>query len=357
MNVAVLGAGNGGQALAGYLSVRGFSVNLFNRSEKRIEHIKNDMGIHLRGLFEEVAPLNVVTTDIKKALSNVDLVMVVVPAQAHRFIAEICAPHLEDGQVVVLNPGRTGGALEFKNALERKGFSRRIYIAETQTFLFVSRVVDNQARITGIKKSVPVAAFPASDTSRVISLLKKVHPSFEKAENVMETSLANIGAIFHPSTMILNMGRIESSQKFSYYFDGITPYVARFLERVDKERQRVAHAMGVSTLSARQWLRRVYNAQGETLFERIQDNGKYSGVGSPQTPVHRYIMEDIPTGLVPIASLGNYLGAPAPAIESVIGIATHLYGIDFGLEGRTVKSLGLEGMNSQQMIEYVTRGA
>jgi opine dehydrogenase len=357
MNVAILGAGNGGQALAGYLSFKGFSVNLYNRSEKRIKHIRKDKGIHLQGLFEEFAPLHVITTDIKKALSDVKLVMVVVPAQAHKHIAEICAPHLEDGQVVVLNPGRTGGALEFKNTLDEKGVSKRIYLAETQTFLFVSRVVDNQARITGIKKSVPVAAFPASDTDRVISLLKKVHPSFEKAENVMETSLANIGAIFHPSTMIFNMGRIESSQNFSYYFDGITPHVARFLERVDKERQRVAHAVGVPTVSARQWLRRVYNAQGETLFERIQDNGKYRGVGSPQTPIHRYIMEDIPTGLVPIASLGNHLGVPTPAIDSVVGIATHLYGIDFGVEGRTVKSLGLEGKDGQQMIEYVTRGA
>ncbi|MBU7013216.1 MAG: NAD/NADP octopine/nopaline dehydrogenase family protein [Theionarchaea archaeon] len=357
MIVAILGAGNGGQALAGYLSLKGFSVNLFNRSEKRIRHIKNDAGVHIQGLFEEFAPLNIVTTDIKKALSDADLVMVVVPAQAHKHIAEICAPHLEDGQVVVLSPGRTGGALEFKKTLDKNGFSKRIYLAETQTFLFVSRVVNNKARITGTKNSVPVAAFPASDTDRVMSMLRQVHPSFEKAENVMETSLANIGAIFHPSTMILNMGRIESSQDFSYYFDGITPYVARFLERIDKERQRVARAIGVQTLSARQWLKRVYNAQGETLFERIQDNGKYRGVGSPQTPMHRYIMEDIPTGLVPIASLGNHLGVHAPAIDSVIGIATHLYGIDFEAKGRTVESLGLEGMNSRRMIEYVTRGA
>jgi len=44
--------------------------------------------------------------------------MVVVPAFAHAFIAEECAPYLRDGQIVVLNPGRTGGALEFRHVLQ-----------------------------------------------------------------------------------------------------------------------------------------------------------------------------------------------------------------------------------------------
>ncbi|HDM69870.1 MAG TPA: NADP transhydrogenase subunit alpha, partial [Thermotogales bacterium] len=36
MKVAIIGAGNGGQALAGYLAMKGFDVSIFNRSKKRI---------------------------------------------------------------------------------------------------------------------------------------------------------------------------------------------------------------------------------------------------------------------------------------------------------------------------------
>jgi len=357
MKVAVLGAGNGGQALAGYLSIKGFSVNLYNRSEKRIRKIRKNGGIQLGGRFKEFAHLDCITTNIRKALDAVDLIMVVVPALAHKYIAEICAPHLSEGQIVVLNPGRTGGALEFQNTLKEYGAKENVCIAETQTFLFVSRVIGSEARITGIKNVVPAAALPSSDTEKVVNILKKIHPSFTEAENILETGLSNIGAVFHPSTMIFNMGRIESKGNFSYYFEGITPQVAHFLEKLDRERRKVAHVFGVKTIAAQKWLKKVYGSCGTSLYERIQDNGKYKGVAAPATVVHRYIFEDIPTGLVPIASLGNYLGVRTPVINSVISIATQFYGVDFRKTGRTVESLGLQGMEKQEIIDYVNRGA
>ena len=356
MKVAVIGAGNGGQALAGYLSIKGFSCNLFNRSEKRIRKIRENGGIQLGGRFKEFAHLDCITTNIKKAVDAVELIMVVVPAHAHRYVAKICAPHLSEGQTVVLNPGRTGGALEFQNTLKEDGAKENVCIAETQTFLFVSRVKGSEAQITGIKNTVPVAALPSSNTEKVVSMLKKIHPSFTEAENILETGLSNIGAVFHPSTMIFNIGRIESKGNFSYYFEGITPQVAHFLEKVDRERRKVAHVLGVKTVAAKKWLKNVYNACGTSLYERIQDNGKYKGVAAPATVAHRYIFEDIPTGLVPIASLGNHLGAKTPVINSVISIATQFYGVDFRETGRTVDSLGLQGMEKQEIIDYVNRG-
>jgi opine dehydrogenase len=357
MKIAVLGAGNGGQALAGYLSLKGFSVNLYNRSEKRINCIKREKGIQLRGLVNRFAPLTCVTTRMKKALEGVTTVMVVVPAQAHKFIANMCAPHLLKGQTIVLNPGRTGGALEFCNTLKNQGLKEKVYVAEAQTFLFVSRATEKHVTISGVKNTVPVAAFPSSDTGKVVRVLKKIHPSFEKAQNVLETGLNNIGAVFHPSTMIFNAGRIESEEKFGYYVDGITPHVATFLEELDNERRMVARAFKVKTISTKNWLRAVYNAQGNSLYELIQDNGKYRKVGSPGTLAHRYIFEDIPTGLVPMASLGNHVGVKTPVIDTVIDIASQFYRTDFRKGGRTVKSLGLQGKDRHEIINYVGEGA
>jgi len=329
MRIAVLGAGNGGQALAGYLSSKGFSVALYNRSEKRIKRVKVNGGINLSGLFKGFAGLEIITTDIKKAIEDVDLIMVVLPAQAHRFIAKTCAPHLSDEQIIVLNPGRTGGALEFRNILKKNEVKERIYLAEAQSFLFVSRVIGSKVKVLGVKNSVPVAALPSSYTKKVINELKNLHESFKEAKNVLETSLNNIGAIFHPSTMIFNIGRIESKERFNYYFEGITPQIADFLERVDNERREIAHELDVKALSASDWLREVYNANGDSLYELIQDTEKYEGIGSPEFLKHRYIFEDIPTGLIPMASLGKLLGVQTPLME---------------------------GKNKQQIIDYVNGG-
>ncbi|GAH76920.1 unnamed protein product, partial [marine sediment metagenome] len=61
-----------------------------------------------------------VTNDIKLALEGAELIMIVTPANAHAKIAKDCAPHLKGNQVVILNPGRTGGALEFDKVLIEK---------------------------------------------------------------------------------------------------------------------------------------------------------------------------------------------------------------------------------------------
>jgi len=74
--------------------------------------------------------------------------MVVVPASGHRDIARSCALHLRDGQIIILNPGRTGGALEFHQILNREGCTADVIMAEAGTLVFASRSTGPaQARI------------------------------------------------------------------------------------------------------------------------------------------------------------------------------------------------------------------
>ena len=44
-------------------------------------------------------------------------------------------------------------------------------------------------------------------------------------------------------------------------------------------------------------------SQGDTLFEAIQNQTGYYGINAPSTLQHRYISEDVPMSLVPIAAL------------------------------------------------------
>ena len=122
----VMGAGHGGTAMAAHLAPMGFDVTLYNRSPGRLEPIAERGGIELTAPdVNWIAPgegeLRRVTTDPGEALGESDLVMVVVPATAHRFLATQCAPHLRDDHVVILHPGRTGGAIEFRQVLRESG--------------------------------------------------------------------------------------------------------------------------------------------------------------------------------------------------------------------------------------------
>jgi len=355
---AVLGAGHGGLAMAGHLALMGFRTSLWNRSTERVDHVNDRGGVDLEGVVEGFGRVDVATNDIGEAVEDADVVMVVVPANAHRDVARQCAHHLETGQIVLLNPGRTFGAIEFMQVLREAGTRERPTIAEAQTFLYVSRHTDfARARIMHIKNSVPLAAIPAHKTPDVLAVVRRAFPQFVAATNVLETGLDNIGAIFHPTLTLLNAARIESTHgDFEYYLEGVSPMTARVLEAADAERVAIGTALGVHLHTAREWLYLAYSSAGKTLYEAIQATPGYKGVRAPSTLTHRYILEDVPMSLVPMVSAGRQLGVETPTLSSLIHIASLIHSCDFWKTGRTMERLGMAGLSVRQIRRLALEG-
>lgn len=354
----VVGAGNGGKAMAAHLALMGFAVTLYNRTPEHVAVIKTRGGIELYGYeggphgFGSVA---LVTSDMGEALEEAEVIMVVVPASAHADIACTAASHLRDGQVVLLNPGRTGGALEFVHVLRQCGCEADVTVAEAETLVYASRSEGPaQARIFRIKEAVPLAALPATRTPRVLETLSTAFPLFIDGVSVLHTSLNNMGAIFHPALTLLNAGRIESTGgDFQFYIDGVTPSVARLLEALDRERVTVAAALGIRARTGMEWLRMAYEATGVSLHEAIHNQPGYRGIKAPPTLNHRYITEDVPMSLVPIAALGQRYGVRVRAMDSIIRQACIIHQTDYWRRGRTLDRLGIGELSVGEVMRYV----
>ncbi len=356
LRFAVLGAGNGGLAMAGHLGVMGFPVRLYNRTDEKLAAVRWHGGIKVEGAVRGFGPVELATSDAAVAVEGADVIMVATPSTAHRSLAALVAPALRDGQVIVLNPGRTGGALEFRAALLDAGLAARPVIAEAQTFIYASRALSrHEAKIFQIKRGLALAALPSFRTPEVLAVLEPAFPEFKAGGSVLATSMENIGAVFHPALTILNAGWIEGTRgAFDYYLDGITPSVALVLERVDAERLAVARSLGVRSLSAVEWLYLSYGASGANLREAIKATAAYRGIRAPATVDHRYVNEDVPMSLVPMASIGAMLGVPTPSIDLVIDLASAMRGVDFRAIGRTVERLGIAGMSVKDIHLLVT---
>ncbi len=356
----VIGAGHGGKAMAADLAARGFVVHLYNRSPERIAEIalRGEIEIEYEDGTCRSGRLTTVTTDIAEALADADVVMVVLPASGHRDVARLCAPHLRDGQIVVLNPGRTGGALEFRRILDRLGCQADVTVAETGTFIFASRSIGPaEARIFRRKNSVPLAALPAVRTGYVLEAVCDAYPQFIPVPNVLHTSLDNMGAIFHPALTLLNAGWIEHSKgEFQFYIDGVTRSTARVLEVLDRERVTIAAALGVLARPALRWLKDAYSAEGRTLYEAIQANPGYQGIKAPRNLRHRYIFEDVPFSMVPLASLGKQFGVNTWALDAMVRLACVVHGTNYFERGRTVRDMGLKGLRVSEVVRYVQEG-
>lgn len=352
---AIIGAGNGGQAMAAHLSLMGFTVNLYNRSYEKLLPIINNGGIFLEGEIEGFGELNIITDDIEDAIDGVDIIMVTVPASGHSEIAHNLLPYLRDGQIIVLNPGRTFGAIEFMNVInEREDLN--VTIAETDTFIYACRSSNGISKIYRIKDIVSLAAIPTWETNNVVQLLNLAYSQIVSAENVLETSLNNIGSIFHPAPTLLNSARIETTNgNFQYYLDGISPSVAKILENIDSERLNVAHALGINAITVTEWLKETYGAVGDDLYEAVQNTDAYKGLMAPKDLDCRYLFEDVPMSLVPLASIGRQLGVSTKTIDSIIQLASCMHGKNYWELGRTVEKLGLSGKNADE-IRHIANG-
>lgn len=357
MKIAVLGAGNGGQSIAGYLALRGYETSLYDIDVQKMDILKQKGGIELTGRIEGFGKIDCITTDIAEAVKGAQIVMVTTVANAHRAVAKSMATYVEEGQVIILNPGRTCGALVFNQTLQTQGCTKRYYLGEAQTLVYACRVIENgKVNIIGVKDEVFLSGLPASDTDYILSKINPMYPCFVKADNVLRTSLENIGAMFHPCVCLFNAATIERQDEFWFYRD-MTEQVARFIEKFDQERLAVGKAYGVDLLSVTEWIKFAYkDTEGDTLCERMKNNPAYHDIKAPGTIFTRQLTEDIPTGVLPIMELGKAAGVDVPLLTSMVNTIEALLDMDLHTNGRSLKNLGLEGKSKDEILNFITNG-
>ena len=353
MKITIIGGGNGGQAMAGHFGYLGHKVTLYTSNIHQLSDVRKNKGVLLKEQINDFGKVHKITDSIEEGIIGAELIMVTTVANVHADIARKMAPFVENNQVVVLNPGRTFGAFEFKKTLAKYS-NKRVYIAEAQSLLYACRAENNgEVRIIGIKDRVPVAAIPSTDTDYVLSKLNVITKSFVKAENILETSLDNIGCIFHPAIVMFNAAAIERGESF-YFYNDMTPAVASFIEAIDQERLNIGKKFGVDLLSVYDWIAYSYkNVKGDTLYERMMNNPAYYKIMGPSSLNSRLLTEDIPTGILPLIELAKLVKIGTPLLQSVYNIVSELLKIDFKENGRTLANLGLEDVDILGLLKQI----
>ena len=119
------------------------------------------------------ASLYKVTTDLADAVSDVDVIIVSMPAFAQESIALKLSKVVKPGQIVFICPGATGGALVYGRVFHEQGV-KDVKICEVQTMPYSTRKKGPTASHTKILvKNLYFAAFPAIDTDYCYDV---IHP-------------------------------------------------------------------------------------------------------------------------------------------------------------------------------------
>jgi opine dehydrogenase len=362
MRVAVLGAGHGGLATAGHLSLKGHSVALFSFYGRELKPVVERGGIKLEGGVDGLANLDLITSHIDEAVQGADIILVIMPALAHKNVASLLAGCIEDRQVLLLSPGRTGGALEVYQTFRRFQVKKKAVLAECQTFLYATESRGPaHVEIMKVKNKVIASSLPATDNDRFMSLMQELYPEYTAATNVLETSINNIGAVVHPAPMLMNSGLLEraaAGEDLRYYRDVISKFVCdNIMQKIDNEKCAVARTFGLPVLDALKWYKDCYGIEHSSLYAALQNNRYYIGFSAPKHVLgYHHVLDEVPNSLVPLSLFGCATGVPTPMINAIVDLASSALDCDFWSEGRSLDKLGLGNKPPQEMLDFVNQG-
>ena len=354
--IAVLGAGNVGLATTAELSNIGFTINIFElpEYEHNISPIIKRGGIEYSGVVGDgITKPNMITTDIEKALKDVGLIILTVPAFAHEQFVDACLPHLQDGQVFLTQTAYFF-CLRFSKKFNKTG--KKITLAEMNQSPYTCTKKDPAHIFIDAKRDEAfIAALPAAaNILGKLNSLKTAWPNLTSVKNVMQTSLDNMNWIAHPPITLLHRGLIERLEKYHLPLrDALPDSVIRLMEALEKDRITFGSAFCIKLPP----IKHSFELGGNSLGESLRLSTEFETFGydynNGSCP---YMREDLLFALPPIVSIANQVGIPVPAMSSVLEIFSIIDNINYLNEGINAEKIGIKNMNKDEIQNIIKNG-
>jgi len=355
--VAVIGAGNGGYAMAGDLASRGYKIKFYehpNFKDNFTNMLKNKKITVIEGEEQKTVDITTVTTDIKEALDGVNIVNLVVPSTIQRCFFKEIVKGISKGQIVVIWAGRFG-SVEFLSFLKENHIDLDFIITETDTLPYGARMIGPQ-KVNILYRSLRlyVSSIPTDKKEVTQQLLGEMFEGVKVIENVLAVAFSNPALLVYGVGALLNVARIQHTNGNFYLFEeGITDAVAEVMHKAYSEITAVAIFLGFKIPV---YLREDFD--GPTSLEGIcfkspKGNQDFKKMNGPRSINGRYMMENIGDALVPITELGKIVGIDTPVLDSIITLGSIVCKVNFRKEGRNLAKLGLAGINQKEIINKI----
>lgn len=359
MKVALLGAGGGGASALVELGLAGHDVNWWARSEETLDPHKEIGGVDYEGVFGEGRmEAALITTALDEAIADTEAAIVTLPTTAHAGVARaLVAAGWPADKPVILNPGHTGGALEFAEAWHRAGGTVPP-IVEFSTLTYVARKYSpGSVTTTGKAGQVRSAVLGGGDAE--LELASALFAAATPVADVLASDLCNVNMVLHAPGAVLGASWAEATGgDFTFYVEGLTDGVARIMEQLDRERLAVARAFGHELPNLIGEMQRIGTVEADVTdlsdYRAAVSGGVANAkIKAPDSLEHRYYREDFGHGLLPFIELAAIAGVEVPIAQSLYAIGAAATGNDYRKTGRTAEAMGIAAMSKNQLIEKV----
>ena len=309
---------------------------------------------------QEAVPSITLTSELDAAVAEADVIFVTGPVLKQRTYSMVLAGHLKDGQIVVLAPGRTFGAVEMAWYLRVGGNQASVTIVEPLCLPYWTAMT---ASCCSCRRADPaLAGVLPSRNAPVLEALKPYLPNLVPATNVVQSSFRRCQRFIEitgPSARWSGHARRRAGTAAGAQalperdtFRNLIGDNHRAVMRAQAaERRQVAARWGVRNMPE--------NVDWYNLYA-----GAEAGDGARPVPSAEQATDMIRCAvigsLVPFASAASLAGVSVPVTQSMISLACTVLGSDLLNAGRRLDGIGLavgELDDARRTLDAIAEGA
>jgi opine dehydrogenase len=328
MSTGIIGTGPVGLGLAALLSAGGKGALVWSPNGSLPEHAGSPTRVVASGAIEHEFELNLAGS-AEELVGNCDVIIITVPAYGFKNIVGQIAPFLTGGHCVIISSHVPFAAQYLQSKLDGDAAGLLI-VALSTTILTGRKSGPSDVTVGSVRDTVEMAVLPVEEQARGLEICGRLFGDrFSLCDNILAIALGNLNPQNHLGIALCNLTRIEKGETW-IQAENVTPAVGRLLEKLDEERLAIAAALNVTTRNIFEHFSRSFGVPSgsvATMSRAMVEKGQ-RGCG-PVSLETRYILEDVPYGLVPTVWFGKVTGVPVPLHQAGVDLFGALCDRDF----------------------------
>ena len=346
--IAVLGGGADARLIAALALAENCDVTLFSAYGKELELLRASSGVALRGAgplgsyqVDSGASSIGLTAELDAAVAGAEAIFLTGPIHKQRTYAMVLADHLADGQVLVLAPGRSLGAVEAAWMLRLGGCTADVTLVEAQGLPFWYKA--EGATLTLTPRSAVAAATLPRGRAEAIAGLSHILTNLSPCDSVLASGFADLSAAVEIPALVLGGAGLVAGgiavpmggtplPRNATFAALIGSDQIRLIQTLADERRAVARAFGIRGLpDTETWI--------------ADHTGPIKGDGARPVPdrgTARMMLRDGVIGsLAPLCSAAALAGLPVPQTQAMITLTGAILDADVAASGRRLDTMGI----------------
>ncbi len=352
--VGIAGAGSIAFGSAALLHVNGHDPMLWSPSGGSTRALA-DAPLTATGAIDTTLTPRIATSAQQLCDDN-DAILIALPGYGHKAVFDALAPHIRDGQHVIISSHASFGAVYLAQLLQARGVTAPITAWGT-TAVTGRRGDGATVAVNTVRKKVDLCTVPdtRSDCARAVCT-QLFGDVFVPRDGLLAITLSNLNPQNHLGIALGNITRMERGESWSQG-QNVTPKVGALLEALDRERLAIAEALGLQTKTIFEHFSASFHVPVASISEMNQQmHAQGNGGTGPATADSRYVTEDVPYGLVPTSVLGRLAGRPATLHEAGTAIFGAMYARDFAAENQILNALNLGAYSLHDLQQAARTG-